>query len=87
MAELHNIDVWLKGLKLSDLDKEDMLELKKKGFSDAQIARAVGKSGVYDQSMVHGTTDMPVSMTHHAQEGCRRVGRPCTSVWVLCTIH
>jgi hypothetical protein len=44
MSELHTISTWLKTKKLADLDTEDWRELKKKGFSDAQIARSTGES-------------------------------------------
>jgi hypothetical protein len=43
MSELHTIGAWLKTKKLGDLDVEDWRELKKKGFSDAQIARNTGE--------------------------------------------
>lgn len=42
MAELHSVGLWLKNKKLADLDKDDFVELKKRGFSDPQIARATG---------------------------------------------
>mmetsp|Transcript_26527 Transcript_26527/g.67485 ORF Transcript_26527/g.67485 Transcript_26527/m.67485 type:complete len:1174 (-) Transcript_26527:836-4357(-) len=44
LAELHNIHVWLKTIKLADLTKTDWEELKKKGFSDTQIARNIGST-------------------------------------------
>lgn len=42
LSELHTIDTWLKARKLTDLDTEDLTELKKKGFSDTHIARNIG---------------------------------------------
>lgn len=39
---LHEIDVWMKKISLEDLTSEDMLEIKKRGFSDQQIADATG---------------------------------------------
>ncbi len=42
LGELHEVEEWLKGKKLEDLSATDMLQVKRRGFSDAQIARAVG---------------------------------------------
>jgi carbamoyl-phosphate synthase large subunit len=42
LGELHEVEVWLKGKKLEELSATDMLQVKRRGFSDAQIARAVG---------------------------------------------
>jgi hypothetical protein len=42
LGELHEVENWVKGKKLEDLTATDMLELKRRGFSDAQLARAVG---------------------------------------------
>lgn len=42
LAELHEVETWLKTKKLGDISKVDMLELKKRGFSDAQIASCTG---------------------------------------------
>eukprot|EP00798_Chlamydomonas_sp_ICE-L_P004406 gene4406-14531_t len=39
MKELVDVTDWLKTNKLADLDTEDFTNLKKKGFSDSQIAR------------------------------------------------
>lgn len=47
LDELHKISVWLKTKTLKDLDKQDMQELKSKGFSDSQIARNIGEQGVH----------------------------------------
>lgn len=41
--ELHEVGLWLRTKKLGDLDRTDMVQLKRRGFSDAQIARAVGE--------------------------------------------
>ena len=40
--EMHQAEGWLKTLKLEDLDEVDMLQTKKRGFSDSQIARFTG---------------------------------------------
>ena len=42
MNELYGIQKWLGTKSLKDLDEVDFRELKKKGFSDSQIARNVG---------------------------------------------
>jgi hypothetical protein len=34
--------MWMRGKKLEELSAVDLLQLKKRGFSDAQIAMAVG---------------------------------------------
>jgi carbamoyl-phosphate synthase large subunit len=45
-AELHEIDVWLKTATVADLTAEDFTNLKKKGYSDAQIGQYVGASAM-----------------------------------------
>ena len=40
--ELHEAETWLKSQKLSDLGAEELVQLKKRGFSDPTIARAIG---------------------------------------------
>jgi carbamoyl-phosphate synthase large subunit len=42
MGELHKTEEWIKTKKLSDLLEGDWREIKKRGFSDAQVARCVG---------------------------------------------
>eukprot|EP00879_Flechtneria_rotunda_P008192 GHRR01008582.1.p1 GENE.GHRR01008582.1~~GHRR01008582.1.p1 ORF type:complete len:946 (+),score=318.01 GHRR01008582.1:215-3052(+) len=44
LEELHNTEVWLHEQKLESLSADDMREIKSRGFSDAQIARATGSS-------------------------------------------
>lgn len=44
LAELHQVEEWLKNKKLEDLTEVDWKELKKRGFSDAQIGCAVGET-------------------------------------------
>ena len=39
---LHQIEEWLKTCKLGDLTFQDFTEVKRKGFSDAQLARFLG---------------------------------------------
>lgn len=39
---LHETEEWLRTRSLTDLSAEDFLQTKKRGFSDPQIARAVG---------------------------------------------
>lgn len=39
---LHQTEEWLRTRSLTDLSAEDFLQTKKRGFSDPQIARAVG---------------------------------------------
>ena len=41
--ELHQAECWLKAQKLDDISAYDMLQVKKRGFSDSQIARFVGE--------------------------------------------
>lgn len=43
LGELHRVELWLKQKKLDDLTEMDLYELKRRGFSDSQIARAVGE--------------------------------------------
>ena len=40
---LHEVEEWLKSCKLDDLSFDDMYEVKRKGFSDAQLARFFGE--------------------------------------------
>ncbi|KAF5829351.1 hypothetical protein DUNSADRAFT_16196 [Dunaliella salina] len=40
--ELHDIGVWLRTKTFADLDAQDMQQLKRRGFSDAQLARLLG---------------------------------------------
>ncbi|KAG1660837.1 hypothetical protein FOA52_008948 [Chlamydomonas sp. UWO 241] len=42
MQELVDVQKWVSGQKLSDLSPEDWVQLKSRGFSDAQIGRRVG---------------------------------------------
>ncbi|KAI8463160.1 MAG: hypothetical protein J3K34DRAFT_527209 [Monoraphidium minutum] len=42
MEEIHNIESWLKTKRLSELDEEDLNNVKRRGFSDTQIARLTG---------------------------------------------
>lgn len=42
LGELHQAEVWLKGKSLTELRPEDFLQVKKRGFSDIQIARCTG---------------------------------------------
>jgi carbamoyl-phosphate synthase large subunit len=42
LGEIHKVDVWLKSKKLEELRQVDFLELKKRGFSDDQIAVSLG---------------------------------------------
>lgn len=39
---LHMVEEWLKTVSLGDLTADDFFEVKRKGFSDAQIARFTG---------------------------------------------
>lgn len=40
--ELHEIGVWLRTKTFADLDAQDMQQLKRRGFSDEQLARLLG---------------------------------------------
>jgi len=40
--ELHDIGVWLRTKTFSDLDAQDMQQLKRRGFSDAQLSSLLG---------------------------------------------
>jgi len=42
LGELHRVEEWIKTKKLDDLTEVDFLQIKQRGFSDAQIGRAVG---------------------------------------------
>lgn len=42
LAELHQVETWLRGRNLSELTPTDFHQLKTRGFSDAQIARSIG---------------------------------------------
>lgn len=42
MGELHQAELWLKSKSLLELRPEDWLQVKKRGFSDIQIARCTG---------------------------------------------
>lgn len=45
MQDLHDVEMWLRSIKdLNDITSEDMLEIKKQGFSDSQIATFTNKS-------------------------------------------
>ena len=44
---LHETEEYLRTRKLADLSEEDFLQTKKRGFSDPQIARAVGECPVF----------------------------------------
>ena len=41
MKDLHEVEVWMRGKKLVELTEIDFREIKQRGFSDAQIARAI----------------------------------------------
>lgn len=40
--EMHEAESWLKTVKLEDISAFDMLQTKKRGFSDTQIGRFTG---------------------------------------------
>ncbi len=42
LDELHRTEEWLKTQNLGDIGQENMFQLKRRGFSDPQIARATG---------------------------------------------
>jgi carbamoyl-phosphate synthase large subunit len=42
LRELHEVECWMKTKTLEDFSERDFLEIKQRGFSDAQIALAVG---------------------------------------------
>lgn len=44
LAELHETEAWLRTRRLDDLSADDLRELKRRGFSDPQIARDVGST-------------------------------------------
>ena len=44
LAELHQAEQWLKSKKLADISKEDLIQAKRRGFSDIQIATTTGAS-------------------------------------------
>lgn len=42
LGQLHQTEAWLKTQSLDRLGAEDLLQAKRRGFSDPQIAKAVG---------------------------------------------
>lgn len=42
LEELHQAETWLQTKSLTDLRPEELLQLKKRGFSDIQISRSTG---------------------------------------------
>lgn len=40
--ELHNTEEWMKTKSLGDFSTEELIQIKKRGFSDPQIAMATG---------------------------------------------
>ena len=42
LGELHQAESWLRSHSLQELRPEDFLQVKKRGFSDIQIARCTG---------------------------------------------
>ena len=46
---MHQVEEWLKTCKLSDLTKDDFFEIKRKGFSDAQLARFLGTRSAFSR--------------------------------------
>ena len=56
--EMHQAESWLKTQKLEDISAFDMLQAKKRGFSDSQIARF---TGVHATSPVCSTACLPAS--------------------------
>eukprot|EP00983_Pelagomonas_calceolata_P082038 1155797-Pelagomonas_calceolata.AAC.8 len=52
--ELHEIGVWLRTKTFADLDAQDMQQLKRRGFSDAQLARLLARSNPAGQGRLWG---------------------------------
>lgn len=52
---MHQVEEWLKTCKLSDLTKDDFFEIKRKGFSDAQLARFLGRRPAISRQDQTGT--------------------------------
>ena len=50
---LHEVEEWVKTCKLSDLTFDDFFEIKRKGFSDSQLARFMGKHTTLQISLAH----------------------------------
>lgn len=48
LRELHETETWVKTQKLEQLSEEDMWQVKKRGYSDLQVAKFTG--GVARQS-------------------------------------
>ncbi len=42
LGELHQTEAWLTGQQLGGLSADDLVQVKRRGFSDPQIAKAVG---------------------------------------------
>ena len=41
-AEIHQAEMWIKSKALNDLSKDDFIQVKKRGFSDVQVAMCTG---------------------------------------------
>ncbi len=50
--EMHQAESWLKTQELGDISAFDMLQAKKRGFSDSQIARFTGVLSLYALSVL-----------------------------------
>lgn len=59
MKELADVEDWLTTCKMSDLTEEDMRQLKRRGFSDAQIARHIGACAGFRDWRAQGTWRHP----------------------------
>ncbi len=53
LRELHNTEEWMKTKKLEDFSTEDLFQIKKRGFSDPQIATATGTEPLDLEIKVH----------------------------------
>ena len=42
LRELHNTENWMKTKRLGEFSAEELIQIKKRGFSDPQIATATG---------------------------------------------
>lgn len=49
--ELHQTETWLKTQSLTDIDAENMRQIKQRGFSDVQIAKCTGAPQVEGPKM------------------------------------
>ena len=43
LAQLHQAEQWIRGKALTDISRDDFVQVKKRGFSDLQLATLTGR--------------------------------------------